>query len=410
MEIDHGTYVKWGEPDITPRDKLAQIIRKCYDAGAKVILLDILLEKKEQLPNDYGDKELNGVLEYIWEKEKQNRFKENCPNENFFAGIVFCRRVGFRDDLKKNIFYDSFRNNKGKDHINFFYHAVSLFSSNAKDNVIRYWNSYEKYRDESGDEDLIWGAPLLTVLLYEDKAALLEPLKKKLLAKNQDNPYYEIDKFTFKNGNEYHLFFNTSHTYSQRIRFKIILGEESEEIKNTSKNAAQAKKNKKNSKKIDDKQRGNTWIVGVKYIDSFDNIGDEIFRDKIVIIGNSSPDKGDMHRTPVGDMPGMFLLGNAVNTILNTRQVKHPQWWLGYLIELFVIVSAAYLFLYLMSFLALFVSVIFILFGLVELGYWYFIETAVFLNSGLIFIGMVFHKIIADIEELFKKRFLVYGE
>ena len=151
-------------------------------------------------------------------------------------------------------------------------------------------------------------------------------------------------------------------------------------------------------------------MVGVKYIDSFDEIGGAIFRDKIVIIGNSSPDKGDIHRTPVGDMTGMFLLGNAVNTILNTAQVKHPQMWLGYLIELCVIVAAAYLFLYLMSFLALFVSVIFIFFGLVELGYWYFIETAVFLNSGLIFIGMVFHKIIADIEELFKKRFLVYGE
>jgi|GEM_PF-1052835 len=388
VEIDHDIYVKWGEPDITPRDKLAQIIRKCYDAGAKVILLDIIFEKEEQSPNNSGDRELKGVLEYIWEKEKQRRYNENSNIKKTFAGIVFCRRIGFKGDLKKSIFYDSFKNSKWKDHINIFYQAVSLFSSNANDNVIRYWNSYEKYVKKNEKDDLIWGAPLLAVMLYEDKASRLDSLRKKLLSNKHDNPYGEIDKFTFKNGNEYHLTFNTSHTYSQRIRFKIIPGKEIKE----------------NSRNIGVKQEGNTYLVSAKYNEDFDHIGDAFFRDKIVIIGNSSPDIGDIHRTPVGDMSGIYLLGNAVYTILNTRQVKHPNWLIGCLIELFIIVAAAYLFLYLLSFLVLFISVIFILVGLVELGYWYFLKTGFFLNSGLIFIGMVFHKITVDIEELFSKR------
>lgn len=395
VEIDHDTYVKWGEPHITPRDKLAQIIKKCYDAGAKVILLDITFEKEEQPPNNSGDKELQGVLEYILRKEKERRSNKNSTSENSFAGIVFCRRIGFKGDLKKSIFYDYFKKNTGKDNINIFYHAVSLFSSNANDNVIRYWNSHKKYLNENKKDDLIWGAPLLAIILHEDKTDQFEFLRKKLLSGKQDS---EIDKVVFKNGNEYHLTSNTSHTYYQRIRFTIIPGKDKEMDRETI---------KESSKNNDVTQEGNAWLVRAKYNEHFDNIGDAFFRNKIVIIGNSSPDIGDMHRTPVGDMAGIYLLGNAVNTILNTKQVRHPHWWVGYLVELFIIVAAAYFFLYLMSFWVLFMSVIFISFGLAELGYWYFIKTGFFLNSGLIFMGMVFHKITVDIEELFKKKFLL---
>lgn len=394
VEIDHDIYVSWGEPDITPRDKLAQIVKKCYDAGAKVILLDVIFEKKEQLPNDAGDKELNGVLEYICTKERLKRDNETIGNENFFAGIIFCRRVGFTGDLKKNIFYDSGKELEKKKNLTIFYHAVSLFSSNKSDNIVRYWNSFKKYRKGTKKEDLIWGAPLLAVMLYEDKAFQLKSLEKIILANKQDNQYGEIDKITFKNGNEYHLTLNPNHTYSQHIRYEIIPDRE----------------DKESSENRNNQQEGNTYLITAKYSANFDYIGDDIFRDKIVIIGSSSPDIGDMHRTPVGDLPGIYLLGNAANTILNAKQVKHPYWWLGYLIELSVIIAAAYLFLYLFSFLALFVFIIFISLGLVELGYWYFERTGFFMNSGLIFIGMVLHKIIADIEELFNKWFLLKGE
>lgn len=393
VEIDHDAYVKWGEPPVTPRDKLAHIIKKCYDCGAKVLLLDILLENKDHSPGSSGDKEFRGALGYILEKEKHRRTGENNIEENSFAGIIFCRRVGFRGDLKKNIFHEPFGNSGQGNKPVIFYHGAPLFSANAKDNVVRYWNSYSKYLNENEEEDLIWGAPLVAVMLYENTAVRLDSLKRKILSYKGSGPDHKIDTVLFEGGNQYSLFVNSAHTYSQRIRFKLVPGEERIE----------------KPEKKDAGRTGNEWAVRVKYNEHFDKIGAAFFQDKIVIIGNSSPDTASIHRTPVGDMPGMYLLGNAVNTILNTKQVKEPHWLPVILIELCVIGAAAYLFLYLNSLLAFLAAVILASLGLIELGYRYFTETGVFLNSGLIFWGMGFHKIAADIEKLFKERVFFKG-
>ncbi len=392
VEIDDETYVKWNEPDITPRDKLAQIIKKCYDEGAKVILVDILFEKEDRSPDNIRDKKLKEVLKYIFDREEAEQEIRESILDHSFAGIIFLHRIGFKGDLKANIFYNFIKGEKWEKETKIFHHAIPLFSSNSNDNVVRYWNSCELYCNEEKRDDLIWGGPLLAVMLYEDKVVKLEHLKQAILSDINKTPTGNIGKFTFKNGNEYILVFNTSHTFYQRIRFKIIPG------KVITGN---------NSIGMDFEREGNAYFFSAKYNNHFNNIGAKFFQDKIVIIGNSSPDTGDMHRTPVGDMPGMYLLGNAVYTILNTKQVKQLPWWIGYIIELFIIITAAYLFLYLQSFLALLVSSILILFGFVELGHWFFMKSGIFLNSGLIFAGMVFHKIAADIEGLFKKKLIL---
>lgn len=388
VDIDHQKYVDWGEPDITPRDKLAEMVKKCYDAGAKVILLDFFFEKEDRTPAN--DEKLINVLKDIREKErsKRNGNKEGSEQNNPFSGIIFCKRIGFKKDLKENIFYDFFhKKNREDQKDNIFFQAVPSVSSNIYDDVVRYWNSYKKYKDKKGNTAVIWGVPFLAYMLYNKQAQWMGYFEGKILAKNQVDIDHQIEEFEF-DGNDYILSNYDSHPYFQRIRFQMIPGIEKVD----------------DLKKFRPEDEGNVYLIRVKYGNNFEYIGDAFFKNKIVVIGNSSPDIDDMHRTPLGDMPGMYVLGNAINTILNTKQVKPPPAWLEYLIEIIVIVAAAYLFLYLTSFLALLIAVIVTLFGLVEFGYLHYVKTGELLSSGFVIIGMVFHKITADIEETFRKK------
>jgi CHASE2 domain-containing sensor protein len=65
---------------------------------------------------------------------------------------------------------------------------------------------------------------------------------------------------------------------------------------------------------------------------------------KGVVIGNSSPDTWDIRQTPVGKMPGLYVIGNAVNTIISGIQPVPTHWWINLLAEAAVIFLAAFIF------------------------------------------------------------------
>jgi CHASE2 domain-containing sensor protein len=72
VDIDQLTYSKWGSPLITPRDELARIIEAAYTGGARVIVLDILIEGNDCLRPE-GDARLRKVLENIINGEKDTK-------------------------------------------------------------------------------------------------------------------------------------------------------------------------------------------------------------------------------------------------------------------------------------------------------------------------------------------------
>jgi hypothetical protein len=77
---------------------------------------------------------------------------------------------------------------------------------------------------------------------------------------------------------------------------------------------------------------------------------------------------------------------------------------LNILIEAVIIVMAAFLFLYLHSFLALVLGSIILILTLGVFSYYYFLHTGVYLNFMFAVLGMSFHRTIENIEDLFKKK------
>jgi hypothetical protein len=57
-------------------------------------------------------------------------------------------------------------------------------------------------------------------------------------------------------------------------------------------------------------------------------VAPDAVRNRVVVIGGSFTDGRDIHLTPIGAMPGAFLLANAIHSILQYGELHHLPWWL----------------------------------------------------------------------------------
>jgi hypothetical protein len=377
VDIDDETYKEWGEPLITPRDKLAGILQILHEAGAQVIVLDILLEGSDCLSEN--DEKLLEVLEKI-ELDTKNTTK-----------VILPQRIGFDGRLKRNLFDVLFDQNHsvGDSRFRALYRAAPSLSATSSDNVVRYWNLYEEFRRQDGKPEIIWGYPIVTVLLaVEGSLHGLESFQEKL-SRNESNHAREFEILRLSNGKTIKLPYDRAHLYLQRLRFLLVPAGSGKDY-SADKNVA---------------NEGNLFQTVVRYREL--EYYRHLFKGKVVIVGNSSPDAGDMHRTPIGEMAGMYILANSINTILTKEQPSRPPGWVSILIETVVIILAAYVFLYFTSLLAQIIASLLILIVFGWFSYLYFLETGVFLNFVFAIVGMSFHETTKDLEEIFEKRGLM---
>ena len=76
----------------------------------------------------------------------------------------------------------------------------------------------------------------------------------------------------------------------------------------------------------------------------------------IVIIGASHRDSGDIHLTPVGQMPGSLVLANSITALQGLDQVQRPPFVLILLVDLLLILGVSWLFVVMSPFAATLVS------------------------------------------------------
>ncbi len=313
VDLDHNKPEKSNEEIsyISPRDTIAQIIEMAARGKAKIIVLDIILEKK-----DKKDEELRNVLEAF------------PTDKNFQTKIIFAQRVGKNGTLKKNLFDLLIDKNPN------FYRAIPTLYLTKKDRVIRYWKAYDLY----GKSRIIWSIPVLAVILNEGRIEDLKEYEKQLVQKGSsiDNLVVNLDKsktFVVPAGNK--------DLYRQRIQFLLIPKDV-----------------------IDDSPEGNLFLPTI------DTLNPRRFESKIVLIGSSDPEKGDIHPTPVGDMPGMYIQGNAIHIILQGLQPAPAPRWIAIVLDILVIIFVPYCFLYLKSWLAKLIVTIVLTAGLALLSYY----------------------------------------
>jgi hypothetical protein len=345
IDINNETYKSWNEPLITPRDKLAELINAAYRGGAKVIVVDILLEKKDDC-NPQNDQKLRNILESI-------------KNERASTTVILAARLRKNCGLIMPIFIDgvmedgiSLKISKGRyepcPNVRL---AIPYDLATSTDQVLRYWGSN----------------------VGLNKARRIRLLNMASLAAHLAKNNSEV--------NENDTQVDTETLYRNRIRFFLIPPGIIE--------------------------KGYSGNLGSSLINAGTVRGIIPCKDKIVIIGNSHDDSGDVYTTPIGEMPGMYVLGNALNTIYLGMQPSPTPMFVNILIETLVIIMAAYVFIYFPALLAQIISsvILILTFGVLSIIYFYY--TGTFLNFVFSVAGMGFHRTFSNIEDIFRKKDLI---
>lgn len=373
FDIDDATYQKWGRPSLTPRDKVAQLMEFAYQGGARVIVSDINFEEFDYTPAqslEAGELALSG-------EQRDQRLRQVLTNIKHFGGDtkVILPAIFYADKtLRRNIFEDLI-----DDHV--IFRAVPISEQDDYDAVTRYWLPFQECVNKKGEQATLWSSPLLAVLLAHGSE--IDELKEKQETilqhcEEEHKPYLMTLK---ESGKTINVFTEPGSQYN-RIRFLLL----PENVLTS---------------------RGTLYAVNQRKTSS----GPEVFtttnpkfslKGKIVIIGNSSPDSHDTHMTPVGYMPGMYIQGNVINTLLQNNNISiiHPAFRL--LAEGILIVLASYIFLYFHSFTAQLLLSCFLI-CLLPVLYYLFLQTGVFFDLAFPLAGIGVHELFAKIEHLLMK-------
>ena len=121
----------------------------------------------------------------------------------------------------------------------------------------------------------------------------------------------------------------------------------------------------------------------------------------IAIVGQSDPNLGDVHLTPIGNLAGMYVLGNAINTILYDPAQKEGG-FVQWTIELFPILIAAALFAIHKPLKAQLLTVLILIVVLIPFTILLFLYCNIFVNPIIPVLGISLHRIYAQWEQEFE--------
>jgi len=315
---------------LSPRDTIARLLTMAFTGNASVVVLDFALEENDCCHPE-RDEQLRKVL---------------ADNTNKRTKVIFPVRTVCTDSTCKYEKIQPLIFDAEIDQNPNYTRAASTLLASPEDAVVRHWKVFHQYKEkEDALKKILWSLPVLAVALQKDKEKDLKNLEA-LLETDNKIAGYSLD---FNNtGEKKELFLPLQETdpYRQRIRFRLIPKD-----------------------CIDGSPEGNIRVTAAEYLKP------EGFKNKIVIIGNSDPAVGDVLSTPVGNMPGMYIQTNAIHTLLEGFQPKSPPWWVSVLINLFIIIGAAYLFHYTESFLMDLMVWLIGIFGFGALGYYCFFKS-----------------------------------
>ena len=278
IDITAKSYDAWDKPLLTPRRAVAGLIQHAWKNGAKVIVLDIQLTKPDCCDPE-GDRLLRETIRTI-------ATTTNAPY--LIIPVTTVRRGTIQTTIVDDLINKQPLTGKK------VYRGIPLLGASIRDQRVRYWELYRPGVTSDGRKQVLWGVPLLASVLYAEKPELLENAEKSLFQNGS-----AASRLTFSSVH-YKLFPLDAPTipdlYSQRIRF-LLLPPTMEDLKS-------------NLLKV---RRTADLIIGK-------GLADEGLMGKIALIGNSYEESGDLHETPVGTMPGMYVIGNAIHTITTKTQ------------------------------------------------------------------------------------------
>jgi hypothetical protein len=321
LDINDETYQAWGEPFFTPRDKLLSLLQFAVKGQPKVIIIDIAIDKQPHPAEGLHPDDL-ALQQYLAQYETTYCSQSNCP------AILLTRTFRLPKEIKpfyptnppyylaqRTTFLDKIV--LRSPHI---YWATTQFER-EHDRILRRWDLWTPTCTQKMS-DIIPSMPLLTAtLLVEDKPDVL-PCACRLrhhlsyfLPNCQKGPQKWTNEALQHKPTEFivsnDLVFDLHPTrLSRRILFTIPWYLSQGETLPT----------------VSGGRELLTIMSAQTVIEKRASL--EPLRDSITIIGGSYLESRDWQATPLGWMPGMLVLVNSIQSLLQYGILQPPSnWW-----------------------------------------------------------------------------------
>jgi hypothetical protein len=396
LDIDDDTYQAWGEPLFTPRDRLKNLLEAAVKAQPRLIVVDIDVSQKmplaglEQLTPGLSlhphDQALQDYLhQYVKTCQASATQTNSCPP------IIFARAFRETSDQLPLRPRPSFLEETLTHSAPYVQWASTLFSRSA-DYFVRRWWLWQPACNDKQQPQVVPSVQLLAAALMvngiseksqADLTKALQPFQPKDCQHALASPIpltVQIGKLTVSAG-------------LQSIRQRIIYSlpwrpkqPSSEGLRYT----------------LHD-QQGNTKLT----VFSAKNFAIsppnpallETAKDQVVVIGGSYGEGRDIHATPLGEMPGMLILTNAIYSLLQHEELDSLAEWQKLLVEAILIAIMSFAFAYWDSFWAMLFSAIFILVVLLPASIALF-RYGVWLDFAIPLLTVYLHNLAAEFEKL----------
>jgi hypothetical protein len=339
IDIDNDTYGRWGEPLFIPRDQITSFLKLAEKNQAKVVALDTLFDYPSDHPE--ADAELR-------------RFLEDMTRRKSELHIVFPFIKSKVDGkIRRNIFDDLIDKNIR------FHRGIPYASFSMSDKVVRYIRYYDIAKGQDGKERVIWGVPFLSVAVFTNDADKLKALEPKIL---DDLAHGRPAKYAIEFSNHAQIEIGNEEVFTNRIRFALLppgtLG-----------------------------SGGNLFAQRI-LPDELEALQKEL-KGKIVIIGTSNPDKEGWYETPVGEMAGIYIIGNVANVLMGNWQVRDAPMWLSFAFSLVLILFTSYMFVYFSRIWARTISTLVAFTVIIPLASLFYVIYGIAINTIFLSIGLV---------------------
>jgi len=341
LDIDNKTFQAWNEPLFTPRERLEYLIRAAATGKARMIVVDIdvsqptskTLEKsslslEKKLLKDYPqEKLLKDYLEDYVAQCRQTQDKSRCPPIVFARAFstsektehVLAPRIGFLEEVVTN----------GAPYL--YWGSVHFYQS--EDLVVRRWKLWQP-ACLNNKPQVVPSIELLAMGIFQENCSV-EKIQKELDSFKPTNCH---DKDSVPELERLQVCGITISTeprdLNQRIMYSMIWKEESQG-ETTSRHSVTTETG-------EDILQVFSAKPFAYEINKNSPVSLEELTGSIVVIGGSYDDGRDIHLTPVGFMPGVLIVINAIHSILQYNVIELLlTWWQNFLLitVLIVIVS-----------------------------------------------------------------------
>jgi CHASE2 domain-containing sensor protein len=335
LDIDEESYQAWGEPFFTPRDKLLKLLDFAVQGEAKLIIVDLAIDKQPPLAGSLHPHDL--ALKYYL-ADYDNRYCSNsdCPT------IVLTRTFRLPKGIKP------FDPNTPKYYLAqraTFLDKVVMRSSHIywgstqyereHDRLVRRWDLWIPTCTQSMS-DVIPSMPLLAAaLLVEGEKPGILPCSCRLrhhLNYFLPNCDHSPEKWT----TEALRYKPTEFVVSEDLVFDLQPTRLSRRILYT---IPWHISPGKTLPSVSDGRPLLTIMSANKVLN--ESVSDKALRDSITIIGGSYLAGRDWHDTPLGWMPGVLILVNSLHSLLQYGVLYPPStWWILLFATILIMVTS----------------------------------------------------------------------